>query len=266
MFTDITLTTLETITGFGITDGAFLFQLDEIQDATIANTQDSQEITGKGGRRLNSIKRNKAVTVSGTNGLLSGGLLELQTGNKFVESNEAKVMWTDYLTISANAATTSYVAIGTAGAEIENLYIKNSDGSLGTKLTQAAAVGEGAFTYNPETKALAFNSGDYADGTEIAVFYYRNIQAHVLDNLSDKYSEKCQLYIDAFGEDKCGNIYRVQFYIPKADFNGNFDIQMGGDQVVHAFEANSLTGACGANGTLWTFTVFGVDTADEAGG
>lgn len=261
MFTDITLTSLETITGYGIVSGEYLFTLDELQDATIANTQDAQEITGKGGRLLNSIKRNKAVTVSGTNGLLSGGLLELQTGNKFT-SGTVKVRWSDYLTINDDASATSYVAVGSEGAEIENLYIKNADGTLGAKLTQDAAVGAGKFTYNPTTKALAFAANAYEDGTEIAVFYDRNIEGHSLVNLSDKYSEKCQLYIDAFGEDKCGNIYRVQFYIPKADFNGNFDIQMGGDQVVHAFEANSLSTACNNNAQLWTFTVFGANAAD----
>lgn len=70
------------------------------------------------------------------------------------------------------------------------------------------------FTYDPETKALAFKEGDIADNTEIVVFYMRQIQADVLENLSDHYSGKCALYIDAFAEDKCANVYRIQFYIP----------------------------------------------------
>ena len=188
----------------------------------------------------------------------------MQVGSEF-ENKKTTVKWTDYITVTGNAATTSYKAVGTTGNEIEAVYIKNSsDGTLGDTLTQGAAVAEGVFTYNPETKALAFNEGDIADNTEIVVFYMRQIQADVLENLSDHYSGKCALYIDAFAEDKCANVYRIQFYIPKADFNGEFSFEMGDNQTVHAFEAESLSGACGTSGALWTYTIFGSNAEDVA--
>lgn len=261
---DITITSLETITAFDVVTGAYRFTLDELQNSKIANTQEKTDITGKGGRKLNSLKKNKAVVISGTNGLVSGGLLELQTGSEFKTVDEAPIRWTDYLTITSNASATSYKAVGVAGNEIENVYIKNANGTLGDVLTQDAAVASGKFTYDPETKALAFNDGDFEDGTEIVVYYTRNVKANVLENISDTYSEKCQLYIDAFGEDKCNNVYRVQFYIPRADFSGNFDFDLGENQTVHAFEAESLAGACGSAGTLWTYTVFGANADDAA--
>lgn len=266
---DITITSLETITAFDIATGAYRFTLDELQNAKIANTQEKTDITGKGGRKLNSLKKSKAVTVSGTNGMVSCGLLELQTGNKFVTMEDAPVEWTDYLTISDDSATTSYKAVGTAGNEISAVYIKNADCTLGEVLTQSAAVAAGKFTYDPATKKLAFETDKYADGTEIVVYYTRNIKADVLDNVSDVYSEKCKLYIDAFGEDKFNNVYRIQFYIPRADFSGNFDFEMGDNQTVHAFEAESLAGATtaschgtGGGSSLWTYTVFGANAAD----
>jgi len=257
---DITITSLETISAFDLVTGNYRFTLDELQNATIANTQESTEITGKGGRKLSNLKRNKAVTISGTNGLVSGGLLEAQTGGKF-ENKATEVMWTDYLTVSSNKTATKYKAIGTTGAEIEALFIRNADGSVGEELVQASTAGTGKFTYTPGTKALTFHT-DVADGTEVIVYYKRRIKADVLDNESDVYSEKCTLYIDAFGEDKCGNVYRIQFFIPKADFSGEFSLEMGENQTAHAFEAESLAGACGAGGSLWTYTVFGVNTAD----
>lgn len=258
---DITITSLETITAFDIVTGDYKFTLDELQSAQISQTQDKTDITGKQGRKLNSLKKNKAVTISGNNGLVSAGLLELQTGNNF-ESKDTTVLWTDYLTVNDDAATTSYTAVGTTGNEIESVYVKNSDGTLGEVLTQAAAVAADKFTYTPGTKTLAFNADELADGTEIVVYYMRKINASVLDNLSDNYSGKCALYVDAFGEDKCANVYRIQFYIPKADFNGNFDFDMGDNQTVHAFEAEALSGACGTSGSFFTYTVFGADAAD----
>ncbi len=257
---DITITSLETITAFDIVTGNYKFTLDELQTASLAQSQESTEITGKAGRKLATLKRNKAVTVSGTNGLVSGGLLEMQTGGKF-ENKATEVLWTDYLTVKSSAANTQWKAVGTTGAEIEALYVRNADGTLGAELEQAADAAAGKFTYDPSTKALGFHT-DVADGSEVVVYYKRKITADVLENESDNYSGKCALYIDALGEDKCANVYRIQFFIPKADFSGEFSFEMGDNQTVHAFEAEALAGACGAGGQLWTYTIFGANTAD----
>ena len=262
---DITITSLETIDAFDITTGAYLFTLDELQSATIAQSQEKTDITGKQGRKLSSLKRNKAVTISGNNGIVSGGLLEMQTGSKF-ENKVTEVMWNDYLIVSENKAVTTYKAVGTTGNEVEAVHIKNSDGTLGKTLTQGTATSDTEFTYNPANKELAFKDGVIPDGTEVVVYYKRQIKASVLENMSDTYSGKCALYINAIAEDKCANIYRIQFYIPKADFNGEFSIEMGDNQTVHAFEAESLAGAgCGyhnQSGQLFTYTVFGANADD----
>lgn len=136
---------------------------------------------------------------------------------------------------------------------------KSSFSSYLNSSSSAAAAGK--FAYAPASKAITFHT-DVADGTEVVVYYKRRIKADVLNNESDVYSEKCTLYVDALGEDKCGNVYRIQFFIPKADFSGEFSLEMGENQTAHAFEAESLAGACGAGGSLWTYTVFGVNTAD----
>lgn len=262
-FSDITITSLETITAFDIVTGAFKWVLDELQNATIANAQETTDITGKQGRLLNTLKRNKSVTISGNNGLISGGLMETQVGGTF-ENKATPVLYPDTQVVTGNKAVTAFKAVGTTGNEIEQIYVRNADGTLGVSMTQGAEVATGVFTYDPETKELVFNEGELEDGTEIVIYYKRKVQANVLENMSDHYSEKVALYIDAFAEDRCGKVYRVQIHLPKADFNGNFDIQMGNDQSVHAFEARALAGACGASGSLWTFIVFGEDAEDVA--
>lgn len=261
---DIAITSLETITAFDILTGDFKFQLDELQSTTISQSQDTTDITGKGGRKLATLKRNKAVTVSGDNGLVSGGLIEMQTGTAF-ETKETTVSWNETVTIASNKATTSYIAIGTAGAEIANAYVKKADGTLGTALEQAATAAEGKFAYAPANKELTF--AGLADGTKVFVTYTRKISANVHENLSDKYSTYCELFIDAFGEDTCSNVYRIQIHIPKADFDGNFDLEMSDNQTVHSFEATSLAASgcgnsAGNEGGLWTWTIFASGEAD----
>lgn len=257
---DLTITSIETITAFDIHTGAYRFMLDELQNASINQTQEDVDITGRGGRKITRLKRNKSVTVSGTNGLLSGGLLEAQTGSKF-ENGTMDVMWTDYLTVKSNKATTNYKAVGTAGAEIVSVNVKNDDGTIESTLQQAATTADGKFAYAPATKELTFTG--VADGTEVVVRYKRKMQANRLSNRNDKYSEKLQLYIDALAEDKASNVYRVQYYIPKADFKGEFSTEMGENQAVHAFEAESMVGS-DRNAALWSYTIFGANEADAA--
>lgn len=258
---DITITSVETITAFDVVTGAYLFTLDELQGVTITQSQEKTDITGKQGRKLATLKRNKAVTISGTNGMVSHGLMERQTGAAF-ENKVTEAMWTDYLTVSDAKATTSWKAVGTAGAEIVALYLKNTDGTLGTELEQAATAAEGKFAYAPASKELSFHT-DVADGTEIAVYYKRNITANVLNDESDVYSGKATLYVDALCEDKCANIYRLQIHIPKADFDGEFSFEMGDNQTVHEFSADALAGACGAGGQFFSYTLF-LSTAKDA--
>lgn len=273
---DLTITSIETITAFDLVTGAFKFALDELQSATIAQSQEKTDITGKQGRKLSSLKKNKSVKISGNNGMVSGGLMELQTGCDF-ESKVTTVMWPDYMTVAGNEATAAYKAVGTTGNEIESVYVKSADGTLGKKLTQGATAAQGVFAYDPDTNKLAFYAGkeaaegnpaepaDVPDGAEIVAYYKRRIQGDVLVNMSDTYSGKCSLYVDAFGEDKCGNVFRIQFFIPKADFSGDFSIEFGDNQSVHAFEAESLSGGCGTGSigsALWTYTVFGANAED----
>ncbi len=261
LIADLAITELDKITAYDITTGAFLFALDELQSASIENSEEKTDIIGKQGRKLTSLKRNKAASISGANGLVSCGLINLQTGGEF-ENKATIVAWTDPLTITSNKATTTWKAYGTVGAEIGDLYVKNSDGTLGTKLTQDSTAAAGKFAYDPSTKQLTFASGAYADGTEIQVYYKRRITADVLENISDHYSGKCTIYVDAIAEDRCANAYHIQIYFPKADFDGNFTLDMGDNQTVHNFTAEALAGACGGADTFWTYTVFGATTAD----
>lgn len=256
---DLIFKEIQTINVFEIGTGDFMFSMDELTGYSIAHTEESQEVTGKNGRILSRTKRNKGVTISGTNGIISAGMLAIQTGGEYTTGNTT-IMWADYLTVNSNAATTSYVAIGTSGAEITSLVVKAADGSVASELEQAATAESGKFAYNPTTKALTFSG--IADGTEIVVYYKRQISATVLENDSDKYSGKAMMYVDGLAEDKCANVYRVQFFFPKVDFSGEFTLDFSDSQTVHNFEAVAMAGACGGGAKYYTYTVFGVNAAD----
>lgn len=251
----LSITEIDQITCFNNAD-ELEFIMDEIQEGTINNTQEKVDITGRGGRKIGSLKKNKAVTVSATNGLIVGGALAAQTGTE-VENGTYKVRVTEVITVKDNAGVTEKEAVGTVGAEIGTVYKKNANGSLGEKLTQVASVSAtGEFAYDPETKALTFFEGDFENGAEVVAFYDVEVEAAKISNDSEKYSKVLKMYIDVSCVDNCDNAYHGQFIIQRADFNGEFDLSMGGDPSVHAIEAESLAGGCTGSTNLWDFIIF----------
>lgn len=267
---DLSITSFETVMACGINGGAFRWILDEAQNMTIGNTQDTTPLTGKNGRTIGLLKRNKAVTISGTNGMLSLGMIETQVGDTGKNDVTTTVKIPDYIIAveedGSVSASTTYVAVGTAGNEIGELYVKNDNGTIKKTLVQDATASSGKFSYDPATKKISFFAGDVSENDEITVYYKRKIKADaVIENVSDNYSEKLELYIDVIAEDKCKNEYRVQFFIPYADFSGTFDVAVGDSQTVHAFEATSIASVCGnGSSTFWKMIVFGENTEDVA--
>lgn len=271
---DLAITSLETITVFDMA-GKYLFTLDELQNASIAQGQEKVDITGKQGRKITSLKRNKTVTVSGTNGLVSTGLLHMQAGGEGMKEGSYEILWTDHtMKVAADndgvlTAKTQYTPCTDIG-DIFEIYVKNSDDSLGKRLeyTQGTSPAAGKFTVSSTTEGttVTFFKGtsgsdavpaDVAAGDILVAYYKREVtSAEQMENLSDSYSEKGQIYIDAIAEDKCANVYHVQYYIPKGDFSGEFEFSMGDDQTVQAFEIEALAGGCNGSSAFWTLTVF----------
>ncbi len=249
------ITEVAQITAFN-NAGELEFIMDEVQDGSISNTQEKSDVTGRSGRKIASLKKNKSVTVSATNGVLVGGALAAQTGSE-IEQGTFNVRITDVMTVNSNKCTTSKTAVGLTGAEIGTVYIKNAAGSLGEKLEQDSAAAAGKFAYDPATKELTVDG--IADGTEIVAFYDAEVVSAKISNDSEKYSKVLKLYIDVVLQDQCDVEYAGQVIIQRADVSGEFELSFGGDNFAHAFEAESLAGGCTGSTNLWDLIVYGVN-------
>ena len=165
-----TIVSYDQIAGFDRQAGMLALVMDEINDFTLSQEEEKNDITGKGGRVIGSQKKNKKVTGKGTNGMLSGGALAAQLGAD-IEDGDQIVKWTDVITVTANKGNTSKKAEGTVGNEIGYIYIRNKDQeyiSGGKRLTQTSGTpATGQFSYNPDTNEITFFDGDVADGVEV---------------------------------------------------------------------------------------------------
>ena len=263
---DLIITSLETIDAFDMND-TYLWTLDELSQAQIQNTEDTEDVTGRNGRLLATLKRNKGVTISGTNGVISGGMMATQVGGTF-DSGSKKVRVTEYITVDTTTGTGNFASdvLTLPNSGVYAVKKTANDGTVTdlTKVGADATLKTGEFKVT--TTGITFFAGDITAGQVLIVIYDKTVTGSTVDNIADgeHYAGTVKLYINAFAEDRCNKIYKIQFYVPKAEFSGAFDIDMGGSQVTHGFEARAVAGGCGAlanKGLLWTYTVF--EDADE---
>ena len=254
-----TITSYDQLTGFDRTNGSLDMILDELTDFTLSQEEEKVDITGKGGRAIGSLKKNKKVTGSGTNGMLSGGALAAMTGTE-IEDGEFTIRYTDTITVTSNKGLTTETATGTVGNEIGTIYVRDANKAYisgGKKLTQTSAEpATGEFSYDPTTKEITFFAGDIADGTEVITFYDAKVTGKKVTNDADNYSKTLSVFIDCCCTDSCDNIFHGQFIIPRADFSGTFDIAGGSDPSTLGFEFTSQPDLCTGKSSLWDFIVF----------
>lgn len=255
-----TITSYDQLTGFSKSTGSLEMIMDELNDFTLSHEEESDPITGKGGRTIATLKKSKKVTGKGTNGMLSGGALAAMVGSE-VKDGDYTIRYTDPIVVSADSATTTETAVGTVGNEIGTIYVRDSNKAYisgGKKLTQTSGTpATGEFSYDPSTKTVTFFAGDVPDGTEVIAFYDTNVTGKKISNKSDNYSNTLQVFIDCTCTDGCDNLFHGQFIIERADFNGTFDIKGGSEPSTLSFEFTSLPNLCtGKSNLLWDFVVF----------
>lgn len=246
----LSITSVELIHGYN-NAGECEFILDEVQSATVSNTEEKVNITGKSGRVLGSLKKNKAVKVTGSNGLICGGMMAAQTGGEVTESANTIVRATEILTVSGNSATLTGTPADTNSIKV---YKKKPNGTLGTLLTAAASDEPTQGEYKLSGSSITVSASDQI--SELVCFYDREVKAAMVSNISDSYSKTLMVYMDCLASDPCGGLYRVQFVFPRADFTGNFDLAIGENPAVHSFEFESVAGGCGGRANLWDFIIF----------
>ena len=121
-----TITSYDQLTGFSKSTGSLEMIMDELNDFTLSHEEESDPITGRGGRTIANLKKSKKVTGKGTNGMLSGGALAAMVGSE-VEDGDYTIRYTDPIVVSSDSATTTETAVGTVGNEIGTIYVRDNN-------------------------------------------------------------------------------------------------------------------------------------------
>ena len=248
-----TITSIETIENYSRTDSTCLSILDEVKNVSLENSEDSSDVTGKNENVLFTIKKNKAVSCSGTSGYISGNLLTLQTGSDAVKG-KMNIRKREVINFAKDATevTLSEKPVGTAGAEVLSLLI--TVGDVTTKFKQATAASATAFALSDKTITLPTDIAT-ADGA-VEVVYEFEADGASIGNSADTYGKTTHTFINCLGKNTCDEVYQIQIEIYRADWTSNFTFDMGGDGTEHPFEFKSLVDKCNGDNKFWDFKVY----------
>ena len=257
---------MERLSFFDLADGTCQFVVDDLQEATMTNEQETVYATGKNGVKIGSADRNKASRITATNGAIVDGVMAMQVGSKVVEGKTVVPKHFFMLTTSDGAsAEVKIKPIGDVGNEIPYIYKRNTDGTVGKPYVIAANATADTFKYDPSTKKITLPTGAFAAGETVYTFYDIEVSdAKKISNDEDKFSATGMLIADCFAKDICTEkSYYAKIVYPKAKASGNFELSFGNDPSVQNMEFEALSGGCGTTATkrLWDFIVFDEEDA-----
>lgn len=256
LINDYTITEFVDFEAYYRTTGLLDFKLEEMQNFTLNATQDKTPLTGKNGRVIGYKKSNKAISGEGTYGQISAGLMKVQTGGDITSSDSLTVKKSEVKVVNGATLTTDATATGTAGAEIGEIKVLADNGAIAATYAQAASADATHFAYTPNTKTITLpvddGTGVIANGKKIIYSYNRTVSGTKVTDPSDTFSEVREVWIHAFGTDSCDNEYFIAIHIPRADFSGEFSIELGGDQTVQNFSFDAMADLCAASSGVGT--------------
>ncbi len=257
---------MERLSFFDLADGTCQFVVDDLQEATMTNEQETVYATGKNGVKIGSADRNKASRITATNGAIVDGVMAMQVGSEVIQGKTVVPKHFFMLTTAdGTSVDISIKPIGSVGNEIPYIYKRNTDGTVGKPYPIAATATAESFKYDPSAKKITLPTGVFSAGETVYMFYDIEVSdAKKISNDEDKFSATGMLIADCFAKDICTEkSYYAKIVYPKAKASGNFDLSFGNDPSVQNMEFEALSGGCGTTSTkrLWDFIVFDEEDA-----
>lgn len=259
-FDNLIIESIDRFTFKGATTGSIHFIAEDLQNFVLTNGEELVFGTGRAGRRISALKKNKTASISFDNAFVSMGQIAAQTGTDTVEASTATIACpiVEYLTVGSTTTSvaTTYTAEGTAGAEIKKIYKARSDRTAGTSYSQGAEVSSTVFTYTPGTKAIALPTGVFSEGDIVIVSYEYLTKGKKISNNGANFSKNGMGILDVTIKSMCDNetAYYGRLVIPSLSSSGQFEINMGGDQTIQAFSGEALPDFC-AGGSYWDLII-----------
>lgn len=250
-----------TLDTFDIVTGASRGRFSDMKTSTFTNDATIVYADGGAGNvHIAGFSHSKRATLDATNAVFDFPSIGLVMGATPITGSNTDLVVTDIRTVTSNAATTSYTALGTVGSEIGTIYIRNTDGTLGESFLQVTGTPTtGQFKYVVGTKALTFFAGDITDSSQIVMFYNATSGANTktIKSYTDVFADAVKVVANGIVQDVCSKQdFACQLIFDTAQAANKFELSLtaDGDPAVQNVMFEALK-PCGTN-LLWQLIVF----------
>ena len=230
-------------------NGNVIFSLNQIQDLSLNQTSESQEVTDAFGVSIMELMRSKAIEASANNAIYDFGLLSAQYGTTKVEKG-AKLIVPTMESFVVPADSKEWSLKNTPVEAPIAIYELNGDSTLGAKhekATAAAAPADGknaTFAYD-EGKITLYDT--LPAGTEMFIMYeYETENAIEVVNKANEFAKVGKMTFEILAYDVCDPETKLFGFLilPKFQLSNDFDWSIGGDSQQHAFSGKALVDYC----------------------
>lgn len=217
---------------------------------------------GKGGAYITGFGHSRRVPVTIQHGYPTSEILTIQSGQDVVIGENTNVMKVEKLTIATDSATTSFTALGDAGAELGAIWVLDSSGGFNTQLTQAVAASATEFTYDSGTKTITTSGLTDGDEIMVAYNYTADATAQTIKFDADVFAGNKKVVMTGIAVDNCSDKhYKAQLIFRKMSISDNFtySFEETGDPVVQDMNMEGLK-SCSSD-TIMEWVIFDEELA-----
>lgn len=222
-----------------------IFALNQVQNLSLNQTSESQEITDALGVSIMELMRAKALEASAENAIYDFSLLASQYGTEKVTATaEAKLTVPAMETFEAKGTEYNLKHAPVEGKEPTAIYALNGDSTLGAKYTAATAASDTEFAY--ADGKITLPTGLDA-GVEMFVMYeYESENAIEIVNSANQFAKMGKMTFECLVYDVCDPETKMFAYLilPRFQLSNDFDWSIGGDSQTHAFSGKAMVDYC----------------------
>ena len=240
--------------------GNVIFSLNQIQDLSLNQTSESQEVQDAFGVSIMELMRSKAIEASANNAIYDFGLLAAQYGTTKVEAKADAKLTVPTMEAFEAPESKEYALKHAPTAAPVAIYELNGDSTLGAKYVKgtAATATEFACVIDEESgvATISLPTG-ITKGTEMFVMYEYEATAGVAvtANAID-FPKRGEFIMEVLGCDVCDQEELIHAFVefPNAKLDGNVDYSFTTDGT-HPFTIKAMQDYCNKEKVLFRVIV-----------
>lgn len=235
-------------------DGSALWSVNQLTNPKLSITSDTKDAVDAVGNTIATFNRGKKAAFTAENSLFDLSLLAAQSGtSKVIGTESAKITVPAFEEIAVKG--TTVVLSNTPKAAINELYVLNGDGTLGTKYTSGAAVSTSKFTFDSASKTITLPTA-VTSGSVFVMYEYDKANAVSVTSTAKEFPSAGKFVMEILGCDPCDSTAKIYAFLifPNAKLDAAFDYTFATDST-HPITLNANIDYCDPEKKLFQIIV-----------